>query len=113
MYIEREKMIVKLRLLLDYQCYPVWLYDENGRIVDTLLPEELRNDKELDKKFDDLQARYDNLFINNEREFSFVGFRSEEERKRFFDDWNTAAEELKAKTGGKYEIVDDVKLSGI
>jgi len=34
-------MIKTLRIMLDYHCYPVWLYDEEGNIVDTLLPEEL------------------------------------------------------------------------
>ena len=45
-------MVKKIRLILDYGCYPVWLYDENGNIVDTLLPDELRSDRELDSKFD-------------------------------------------------------------
>ena len=54
-------MLRRIRLLLDYSCYPVWLYDENGDVIDTLLPEKLRDDIELDSKFDDLQARYDAL----------------------------------------------------
>ena len=36
-------MVKKIRIMLDYKCYPVWLYDENGDIIDTLLPEELRD----------------------------------------------------------------------
>ncbi len=59
-------MVKRIRLMLDYGCYPVWLYDENDNLIDTLLPEELRNDHALDTMFDDLQARYENLFINNE-----------------------------------------------
>ena len=90
-------MVKKIRIMPDYRCYPVWLYDEKGGIVDTLLPEELRNDVELDAKFDDLQARYDALFIDNDREFSFVGFGSEAEKLGFLADWNTAVNELKKK----------------
>ncbi len=104
-------MITKLRLMLDYNCYPVWLYDEAGRIIDTLLPEDLRSDTELDAKFDDLQARYDALFINNEHEFSYVGFKSESEKELFMNDWNAAVSELKVKVAGKYEVVDDIDLS--
>ena len=104
-------MIVKLRMLLEYHCYPVWLYDENDRIIDTLLPEELRDDTELDAKFDDLQARYDALFIDDGIEFSFKGFESPEERQRFLTDWESAVSELRSKTGGRYEIVDDIALS--
>ena len=101
-------MIKTLRLMLEYKCYPVWLYDENDNIIDTLLPEELRNDAKLDLKFDDLQARYDALFIDNEHEFSFVGFKTIEEKNSFINDWNSAIQELTEKTEGKYTIINDI-----
>lgn len=104
-------MIKTLRLMLDYHCYPVWLYDDRGGIVDTLLPEELRSDKELDNKFDDLQARYDALFIDNGHEFTFTGFKTEEERAKFLTDWQEAARELAEKTAGKYTIIDEISKS--
>lgn len=106
-------MITKLRLMLDYHCYPVWLYDENGSIVDTLLPEELRSDTELDAKFDDLQERFDALFIDNEHEFSFKGFKTEEEKQQFLKDWQSAVSDLRNKVAGRYEVVDDISLSSI
>jgi hypothetical protein len=102
-------MIKKIRLMLEYHCYPVWLYDENDDVIDTLLPEELRSDFELDAKFDDLQARYDALFIDNSHEFSYVGFKNDDERNKYMEDWKTTVNELKAKTNGKYSIVDDVR----
>lgn len=101
-------MIKTLRLMLEYKCYPVWLYDENDNIIDTLLPEELRDDTKLDSKFDDLQARYDALFIDNEHEFSFVGFKTIEEKNSFINDWNSAIQELTEKTEGKYIIMNDI-----
>ena len=67
------------RIILEYGCYPVWLYDDDGGVIDTRLPDELCDDIELDAKFRSLQARYKALFINNEQEFSFVGFQSESE----------------------------------
>ena len=106
-------MLTKIRLLLEYGCYPVWLYDENGDVIDTLLPEELRDDTELDSKFDDLQARYDALFIDNSHEFSFVGFKSESDRKMFCSDWNTAVSDFISKLNGKYIIQNDVSLDNI
>ena len=27
-------MVKKIRVMLDYKCYPVWLYDEDENIVD-------------------------------------------------------------------------------
>lgn len=29
-------MVKKIRIMLDYKCYPVWLYDEEGDIIDYL-----------------------------------------------------------------------------
>ena len=106
-------MVTKLRLMLDYHCYPVWLYDENGNVVDTLLPEELRSDTELDAKFDNLQLRFDALFIDNEQEFSFKGFKTEEEKQHFLKDWQSAVSDLRSKAAGKYEVVDDISLSSL
>ena len=100
-------MVKRIRLLLDYGCYPVWLYDENNDIIDTLLPEELRSDVELDKKFDDLQARYEALFINKTHEFSYVGFQTKGERKAFWRDWDAASAELRKKICGKYPVFDE------
>ncbi len=103
-------MIKKIRLMLEYHCYPVWLYDENDDVIDTLLPDELRSDFELDAKFDDLQERYDALFIDNSHEFSYVGFKNDDERNKYMEDWKTAINELKTKINGKYSIiVDDIK----
>lgn len=104
-------MITTLRLLLEYGCYPVWLYDEDGGVIDTLLPEELRSDVELDRKFTDLQKRFDSLFIDNEKEFDFIGFKSDIEKAQFLKDWKIAVKELKDKTNGKYKIIDDINKS--
>ncbi len=104
-------MFKRIRLMLDYGCYPVWLYDEEGGIIDTLLPEELRSNTELDSRFDDLQERYEALFINNEKEFAFKGFSSPEERSKFLLDWQTAVEELVAAVDGKYPISNEIKLT--
>lgn len=106
-------MLKRIRLLFDYGCYPVWLYDENGDVIDTLLPDELRDDAELDAKFDDLQARYDALFIDNAHEFSFIGFKSAEDRERFCSDWENTVNELVNKLNGKYPIQNDVNLDNI
>ena len=101
-------MITTLKIILDYRCYPVWLYDENGFIIDTLLPDELKKNIKLDRKFDDLQARYDALFIDNGKEFSYVGFESALQKTQFLKDWASAVSELKAKTNGKYVVIDEI-----
>lgn len=104
-------MLSKLRILLEYHSYPVWLYDEDGDVINTLLPEELRADHELDRKFDDLQARYDALFIDTAHEFSFIGFSTEAEKELFLRDMDAAVAELVAKVGGRYPIINDIHLA--
>ena len=103
-------MINKIRVMLEYRCYPVWLYDEDGDVIDTLLPEELRNDRNLDKKIDELQSRFDNLFIDNDNEFRFLGFESDEQQEDFLADWDETVSELKRKVNGIYPIIDDIEL---
>ena len=101
-------MIKKIRVMLDYGCYPVWLYDEAGDVIDTLLPDELRTNSDLDAKFDDLQARYEELFINDGKEFSYKGFRSNEEKQKFLEDWQIAVEELITAVDGKYPVSNEI-----
>ena len=104
-------MISKIRVMLEYGCYPVWLYDEAGDIIDTLLPEELQSNIELDHKFDDLQDRYEALFINTEKEFSYLGFASQEEKEHFLADWQQAVDELIVAVNGKYPVINEIGLS--
>ena len=48
------------------------------------------------------------MFIDNEREFSFVGFSKEAEKLVFLADLNTAVNELKEKISGRYVIVNEI-----
>jgi hypothetical protein len=76
-----------------------------------LLPKELRDDRELDAKFTDLQERYEALFINDEHVFDYIGFRTEADKAAFLADWEKAVKELTEKAKGRYEIVDDIGKS--
>ena len=58
--------------------------------------------------FEDLQARYDALFIDDGIRFEYVGFGSDEEKRSFIHDCQLAVSELIQKTNGKYEIVDEI-----
>ena len=104
-------MLKRIRVMLDYGCYPVWLYDQNDDVIDTLLPEEIRSNTELDAKFDDLEVRYEALFINDGKEFSFRGFASEEEKQRFFRDWQIAFDELVEALHGRYPISNEIAIT--
>ena len=36
-----------LKLMPEYQCYPLWLYDSDGTLIDNIIPESLQSNKEL------------------------------------------------------------------
>ena len=103
-------MVTTLRIMPEYLCFPVWLHDEKGRIIDDALPEELLGDESLKRQFDALRKEFDALFIDDGQVFDYRGFRSEEEKQSFIQKWRAAVAELTEKTHGRYEIVDDLAV---
>ena len=101
-------MISYIRLLLDYGTYPVFLYDEEDIVIDTAIPTEWQDDGELTAAFDAVSDLYSTFFIDNEREFSYIGPRDEETKRRFIALVERAVTLLEAKNDGKYEIRDDI-----
>lgn len=103
-------MITEIKVILEYKCYPVWLYDENGEVIDTLLPDELRSDFEIDSLFDNIQSKYDALFIDNDKEFRYIGFENENDKHLFLSECKNAIEKLTAKCQGKYKITNKIAI---
>ena len=73
----------EIRLMFDYQCYPIWIYDENGNFIDNDLVEHIENDDEIVAMLEELQHQFDSLYLDSKEEFRYVGFASEEDRKNF------------------------------
>ncbi len=65
-----------IKLDLEYGCEPIWLLDEDGQ------------------------------WTNNSKEFTFVGFKTPEDKIKFKSDLIRFAAEIKAKLKGKYKIID-------
>lgn len=61
---------------------PVWIYNENGELIDNDLPKELSTDEDIDNAFVEIHI-YDGLFLNNSTEFRYIGFKSESDKQRF------------------------------
>ena len=78
-------MIRKIRLMLEYNTYCVWLYNENNEIIDNDNPPEWDDDKELTDAFMAVSDLYDTFFIDNEQEFKYVGCPDEETRQELID----------------------------
>ncbi len=95
-----------LKISLEYRCYPIWEYSEDGDLIDNDLPEELLSDKELDELLLDIQNTFNSLFVDTPKEFFEKGFDSEEERAEFVNKILLAESILKIRYGDKY-IVDN------
>ena len=95
-----------IKIQLEYKCYPVWLYDEDGLVEDTSLPPELVNDHELDEKFKSVQERFDATYVDTSTDFYNKGFSSSEEKAAFKADLEAAVVELMEKCPKTYLVED-------
>ncbi len=93
-----------LKYSLEYRCYPIWNYDQDGTLIDNDLPDELRADTELDSLLVRLQKMFDALFIDNPKEFSSHGFSTEDERQKFITLLFSSRDLLCRQYGTKYHI---------
>ena len=103
-------MIKKIRLMLEYNTYCIWLYNEKNEIVGNDNPPEWDDDKELTDAFIAISDLYDSFFIDNKREFRYAGCKNAETLHRLENAVAHAVKLLKDKNNGKYEIVNDICL---
>lgn len=94
----------KIKIYLDYRCFPIWIYDDNGDLVDNDLPKELSKDKEVDDAFVEIQNVYDNLFYDNSIEFKYIGFSNESDKEKFMKMIDDAVNLIVSKLGYSYLI---------
>lgn len=73
----------EIRLMFDYQCYPIWIYDEKGEFIDNNLVEQIENEDNMVEMLEELQDMFDSLYLNNKEEFRYIGFASDDDRKKF------------------------------
>lgn len=73
----------EIRLMFDYQCYPIWIYDEKGEFIDNNLIEQIENDDNMVAMLEKLQDMFDSLYLSNKEEFRYIGFASNDDRKEF------------------------------
>ena len=94
-----------LKYSLEYGCYPIWHYDSTGELIDNDLPQELRQDTELDTLLLKVQEIFDSLYINTPHEFSSHGFATEEARQEFVSLLLSSVSLLNDRYGDDYHIV--------
>ena len=98
-----------IKLFNDYGTYPIWIYNEQGELLDNDLPSELIDIEEAIILRDKITDEYMQLFINDEHEFKFIGFKSNEDKEKFINLTNKFETYLKEKVGDKYIIINDLK----
>ncbi len=93
-----------LKYSLEYGCFPIWEYDENGDLVDNDLPEKLRDDKELDSLLVRIQEQFDSLFTDTKKEFSSHDFSNESDRQEFLKNLLSSVDIIKQRYGNDYHV---------
>ena len=105
-----ENKICYLRLLLEFGQEPLWWYDDDGGVIDVGLIPEWEDDKELNELLYKLSDEYDALFVNTEKEFSYVGFKDNAHKLSFITLADSFVTRIYQKNAGKYKIVNDLDL---
>jgi hypothetical protein len=105
-----ENKICYLRLLLEFGQEPLWWYDNEGGVIDVGLIPEWEDDKELHDILYQLSDEYDALFVNNEKEFSYIGFKDVANKLSFIELADLFATKVFQKNSGKYKIINDLVL---
>ena len=73
----------EIRLMFDYECYPIWIYDEEGNFIDNDLINEIEEDDKMVAILEELQNEFESLYLNNQEEFKYIGFSSETGKQGF------------------------------
>ena len=100
----------ELRLMLEYECYPVWIYDEEGKFIDNDLVQEIEKDEKLVAMLEELQTEFDSLYLNSPVEFKYIGFSSENEKHAFDSKVQQVYRGLCDLLEGKYEVRNMVNI---
>ncbi len=101
-------MIKKIRLLLEYNTYPLWLYDEDDEIIDNDNPPEWNDDQQLTDAFMAVSDLYDTFFTDSDHEFRYIGCPDEATRSKLTSLITDAIKMLTRKNNGKYIIQNDI-----
>ena len=100
----------KIKIILEYKCYPMWIYNEDNEFIDNDLVDELKDDSELDSILMNIQDMYDKLYEDDELSFKYEGFKDENKKKKFILEIQKVIDLIKLKVNDKYIIENCVDL---
>ena len=99
----------KIVLSLEYKCFPIWIYGEDGIVEDNDVPKEWENDLSLVSLLEEIQAMHDVRFINDGKVFEFHDFASEEDRVKIHYLIEEAIGKIKRMLPSGYQFEDWTK----
>jgi hypothetical protein len=106
----RRTKMRTVRFMFDYGADVLWLYDEDGRLIDNCAPPELSDYPGIVSDLRRIEDTYASLFLNTPHVFEWVGFKSDVERTEFVTLVQDTIAKIRAAVGDKYLIKDDSKL---
>jgi hypothetical protein len=88
----------------------MWVYDENGELLDNDLVEELKSEKDIDEKLMEIQRVHNSLFIDDSITFEYNGFTDDSIRTSYIEKIEDVFILLKEKLGERYIIENDIVI---
>lgn len=103
----------KLKIKLEYKCFPIWIYDESNELITNNLPDILINDLEIDPFCVKVQEEFDALYLDSNIEFKYIGFENEDIKVQFVSSIHNIESMLHKKIGSDYEIINEISLQNL
>lgn len=89
---------------MEWGSYPIQELDSNGYIIDDINAEKLGFSDDFCEKILIMQELYNDLFINNEKEFLYIGMKKPDEVNRIKELYEEIAEEFYLNLKDKFII---------
>jgi len=103
----------RLRLLLEYRCFPVWIYSEDGEIIDNGLPEQFSKNTKLESLCSMIQEEFDSHYTNDGIVFQYNNFSNTSEIEQFSKKVEEMEKILREECRGNYEVINDIDFEGL
>lgn len=100
----------KVRLQLEYKCYPLWVYYDDGSDFGIELIPELVGNTQIDNLLTQIQDEYDGLFIDDGIEFRYVGFLNFKDKEQFYKKIVNVSMLIEKTIGTLYQYENRIEL---
>jgi tRNA A37 N6-isopentenylltransferase MiaA len=98
----------KIKLFLSYNCYPMWIYEEDGELLKNDIADELNDQLYIKQQLDLIQLAYNNLFINNVTVYKYIGYSDVLEKADFQKRVDDIVELIHLKLSQNYTIENKI-----